>query len=110
MNKEQLRKMYMNSIPSQIIKGEQLSYADWLEKLITEEYEINISQPKKYICMYCEKKMNPTEAIILCKECTENFDILNLERKLLLDFLNWFDQPIRLIDHEELIDLYIKDK
>jgi len=32
------------------------------------------------------------------------------QRELLLDFLNWFDQPIRLITHDELIDEYLKDK
>lgn len=31
-------------------------------------------------------------------------------RELLLDFLNWFDQPIRLITHDDLIDEYMKDK
>jgi hypothetical protein len=41
MKQSELRRMYMNGIPSRIIKGEQLSYADWLERLIIEGYVVN---------------------------------------------------------------------
>lgn len=41
MNKEELRGKFIKEIPKQIIKGEQLSYADWLEKLIVSNYVVN---------------------------------------------------------------------
>ncbi len=41
MNKEELRGRYIKEIPKQIIKGEQLSYADWLEQLIGSNYVVN---------------------------------------------------------------------
>jgi hypothetical protein len=36
-----------------------------------EEYAQQSSQEKITTCMYCEKKLKPGEAIVLCKECTE---------------------------------------
>jgi len=41
MNKEELRGKYIKAIPTMIISGEQLSYADWLENLIVTNYVVN---------------------------------------------------------------------
>ena len=41
MNKEELRDRYIKEIPKQVIQGEQLSYADWLEQFIVSRYGIN---------------------------------------------------------------------
>jgi hypothetical protein len=40
------------------------TYVKWLETRV-----INLRSQKS--CNYCQKKLNSTEAIILCKECTE---------------------------------------
>ena len=41
MTKEELRGKFIKAIPKQIISGEQLSYADWLERLIVSNYVVN---------------------------------------------------------------------
>jgi len=41
MTKEEVRGKFIKEIPKQIISGEQLSYADWLEQLIVSNYVVN---------------------------------------------------------------------
>jgi len=57
-------------------EGEELElYAKSIENILTDiQEEALIVMRKKqspYYCMYCEKKLDKNEAIILCKKCTE---------------------------------------
>jgi hypothetical protein len=74
MNKEYLRNKFLQEIPEQIIKGEQLSYADWLENIIVSEYVINKNDVIGGVrdCCLCGNDFTPSKQLpnnAACKDC-----------------------------------------
>jgi len=43
---------------------------DWLTDFIDKrEEQLRIANVSGSYCMYCEKKLKPNEAIVICKDC-----------------------------------------
>jgi hypothetical protein len=68
MKKEELRNRFLKEIPHQIISGEQLSYADWLEQLITSGELVKLLD-KPVVCDCCDKEI--TNDWQICMKCAD---------------------------------------